>query len=281
MSPYLFVRYAFANGSFEIRPCFFQNLHPLCQAPNTAVILVPRIPTSTYAINYVMKELEQRSTRLKNALFPRLGCTRSMRQLNYHPSRCWTQPQCSNPMHRYMPEETEPAFSLSFLKDGGSPRGKAMPTESPPQHCRGSRARPHPREGHVRQPAPPGPPHPTPRPAPSCTGPRRALPHPTSWFPGGEGPEAGAHLHRPSRRQLLQQLQHFRPSRRRPPAPAPRPATPRVRACTQENALLPAPESAGSRPGPAAVSGCLRDRMCRRVPHEYPAAVTCIAFRQT
>lgn len=254
MSPYLFVGYVFANGSFEIRPCFFQNLHPLCQAPNTAVILVPRIPTSTYAINYVMKELEQCNTRLKNALSPRLGCTRSIRQLNRHPSLCWTQPKCSNPTHLYMLKQTEPAFSLLFLKGRWKPQREGDAAWGPTTALPGSDG-PGLAHGKAASDSQHRPALPSPRPAPSCTGPRRAVPHPTSCFPVAKARcphEAGAHLQRPSRRQLLQQPQHFRPSPRRPPAPAPRPATPRVRARTQGKAHLSAHESTGSRPGPAA-----------------------------
>lgn len=269
MSPYLFISYIFANGSFEVCPCFFQNLHPLRQAPNTAVILVPRIPTSTYAINYVMKELEQCSTRLTDALLPQLGCTRSIRQLNYHPSLRWTQPQCVLKAYASLYAKSNRACIFTFVSQRTAevPEGRrcslrpttALPGAGGPGLAHGKAACD--RQQRLAL-------HPTPGPTPTVRGRAARSPAPPVGSPVVKArfPHlAGAHLQRPSRRQLLQQLQHFRPSPRRPPAPAPRPATPRVRACTQAKARLSAHKSAGSRPCPArllrllALGACLAE----------------------
>lgn len=156
-------------------------------------------------------------------------------------------------------------FHFRFAKDSGGPRGKAMPTEAHHSTAGGRRARPRPREGFVRPAARPCPPHPTPGPTPTVRGRAARSPAPPVGSPVVKArfPHlAGAHLQRPSRRQLLQQLQHFRPSPRRPPATSPRPATPRVRACTQAKARLSAHKSAGSRPCPARLLRLLALGVC-------------------
>lgn len=179
-------------------------------------------------------------------------------------------------------------FHFRFAKDGGGPRGKAMLTEAHDSTAGGRRARPRPREGCVRPATAPCPPS-HPGAYSHCTRPRRALPRPTSWFPGGEGPVPTL-------------------SRGPPPTPVPAAASPAAAAFPAVSSAAagtrsPSRDAARARmhagkgppfrsqvrgfetlPGPpaaAAGSGCLPDGVCRGVPCEYVPAVACTAFRQT
>lgn len=189
-------------------------------------------------------------------------------------------------MHSYMPNQTEPAFSLSFRKGQRRSQGEGDAHWGPPQYC-WEQAGPASPTGRLRatgSTALPSPSHPW---AYShCTGPLRALPRPTSWFPGGEGPVPTL-------------------SRSTPPTPVPAAASPAAAAFPAVSPaaagnLSPSRDAARARmhagkgppfrsqvrgfetlPGPAAGSGCLPDGVCRGGPCEYVPAVTCTAFRQT
>lgn len=179
-------------------------------------------------------------------------------------------------------------FHFRFAKDGGGPRGKAMPTEAHDSTAGGRRARPRPREGCVRPAAAPCPPHPTPGPTPTVRGRAARSPAPPVGSPG-EGPVPTL-------------------SRSPPPTPVPAAASPAAAAFPAVSSAAAGTRSpsrdaararmhAGNgppfrsqvrgfetRPGPAAAaagSGCLPDGVCRGGPCEYVPAVTCTAFRQT